>query len=89
VNSSFSRSLRAAMPFGKGNPTPVFRIRDYREGGTQGEGDRRDRVTALLEEPEFPDRPEGTAPLVTFHARGAGGLRAEFVAWTDPGGEGQ
>lgn len=87
VNSSFSRSLRAAMPFGKGNPTPVFRIRDYREGGTQTEGDRRDRVTALLEEPVFPDRPEGKAPLVTFHARGSGGLRAEFVAWTDPEGD--
>lgn len=87
VNSSFSRSLRAAMPFGKGNPTPVFRIRDYREGGTQSEGDRRDRVTALLEEPEFPDRPDGMAPLVTFHARGSGGLRAEFVGWTDPEGD--
>jgi single-stranded-DNA-specific exonuclease len=86
VNASFSRSLRAAMPFGKGNPTPVFRIRDYREGGTQAEGDRRDRVTALLEEPEFPDRPEGKVPLVTFHARGAGGLRATFAGWTDPEG---
>ncbi len=81
VDQLFSRTLRAAMPFGKGNRSPRFRILDYREGGTSRELDQRDRVNALLSEGEFPDRPAGHDPIVTFVPRGAGGLKVHFEGW--------
>lgn len=83
IDSSFSRSLRAAMPFGRGNPVPVFAIMDYRSGGTLHEFDARDRVRALLHEPELPERPEGHVPMVIFHPRGSGGLAVEFQGWVE------
>jgi len=80
INELFSRSLRAAMPFGRGNPVPLFRIDDGR-GDPVRERDPNDRVTVLVHEPEYPERPSGTAPLVSFHARGSGGLSIRFEGW--------
>lgn len=87
VDDSFSRTLRAAMPFGKGNRSPLFRILDYREGGTTRELDERERVNALLRETEFPSRPPGHDPLVTFIPRGGGGLQVRFEGWMPAEGQ--
>lgn len=81
IDDDFSRSLRAAMPFGKGNAQPMFRIVDYREGGTASELDERERVGTLLLEKGFPKRPENADPLVTFEPRGGGGLAVQFEGW--------
>ncbi len=81
IDDDFSRSLRAAMPFGKGNAQPMFRIIDYREGGTASELDERERVGTLLLEKGFPKRPENADPLVTFEPRGGGGLAVQFEGW--------
>jgi single-stranded-DNA-specific exonuclease len=87
IDALFSRSLRAAMPFGKGNPTPLFRIDDSR-GDPVREADPSDRVATLVHEPEFPERPKGMVPLVSFHARGSGGLRMRFEGWVPRDGAG-
>jgi hypothetical protein len=84
IDLSFSRSLRAAMPFGKGNPVPVFRVRDYRRGGTLQEFDDREGIGIRLFEIGFSDRTGAGDPLVTFQPRGGGGLAARFVAWAAP-----
>jgi len=83
IDSLFSRSLRAAMPFGKGNPVPLFAIVDYRSGGTLHELDERERVGALLHEPDLPERPAGHVPLVVFLPRGSGGLAVNFQGWVE------
>lgn len=85
VDLAFSRSLRAAMPFGPGNPTPVFRVAGYRTGGTAQELDARESVGVRLFETGFPARKAVTSdPLVTFQPRGGGGLAANFVGWSEP-----
>ncbi|MCA9750754.1 MAG: hypothetical protein KC591_01070, partial [Gemmatimonadetes bacterium] len=81
VDLAFSRALRAAMPFGKGNPAPIFRVRDFRRGGTAMEFDSRDGVGVRLFESGFPDRFESYDPLVTFQPRGGGGLTVKFLDW--------
>lgn len=82
IDSSFSRTVRAAMPFGRGNPSPVFRIVDYRHGGTGQDVDERARVAVDLIESGFPDRSEGRTPLVTFLPKGRGGLMVRFEGWS-------
>lgn len=81
VDASFSRSIRAAMPFGRGNPSPVFRIADYRDGGALLGGDESGHVTVDLIESGFPPRSEGRLPLVTFLPKGRGGLVVRFEGW--------
>jgi single-stranded-DNA-specific exonuclease len=83
IDARFSRSLRAAMPFGKGNPSPVFRVLDYRTGGTTQELDDREGVGIRLFETDFPEHSEEADPLVTFQPRGGGGLAVRFVDWAD------
>jgi single-stranded-DNA-specific exonuclease len=81
IDLLFSRSLRAAMPFGKGNAAPVFRVLDYRQGGTSLDPDGRGGIGVRLFETGFPERSEPYDPLVTFQPRGGGGLAAHFVGW--------
>jgi len=81
IDLRFSRSLRAAMPFGKGNAAPVFRVLDYRQGGTSQDPDDRGGIGVRLFEMGFPERSEPYDPLVTFQPRGGGGLAARFVGW--------
>lgn len=81
INLLFSQSLRAAMPFGKGNEAPVFRVLDYRQGGTTQDPDERGGIGVRLFEMGFPERSEPYDPLVTFQPRGGGGLAVRFVGW--------
>jgi len=78
IDPCFSRSLRAAMPFGRGNPSPVFRIVDYRRGGTPLDPDGRAHEAVDLIETGFPERIEDGQPLVTFQPKGRGGLVVRF-----------
>jgi hypothetical protein len=87
IDASFSRSFRAAMPFGRGNPSPLFRIADYRRGGTQLDLDERAHVGVDLIESGFPERSDGRTPLVTFLPKGRGGLVVRFEGWSETGGE--
>jgi single-stranded-DNA-specific exonuclease len=81
INLLFSQSLRAAMPFGKGNAAPVFRVLDYRQGGTAQDPDERGHIGVRLFEMGFPEKSEPYDPLVTFQPRGGGGLAVRFVGW--------
>ena len=78
IDPHFSRSYRAAMPFGRGNPSPVFRIVDYRRGGTPLDPDGRAHEAVDLMESGFPEGIEDRAPLVTFQPKGRGGLVMRF-----------
>lgn len=78
IDPLFSRSCRAAMPFGRGNPSPVFRIVDYRRGGTPLDPDGRAHEAVELMEQGFPERVGDAAPLVTFQPKGRGGLVMRF-----------
>ena len=75
------------MPFGRGNPSPLFRIADYRRGGTQLDLDERAHVGVDLIESGFPERSDGRTPLVTFLPKGRGGLVVRFEGWSETGGE--
>jgi hypothetical protein len=66
------------MPFGRGNPSPVFRIVDYRRGGTPLDPDGRAHEAVDLFETGFPARIEDGQPLVTFQPKGRGGLTMRF-----------
>ena len=81
VDAAFSRSLRAAMPFGRGNPSPLFRLPDYREGSLATRAEEAGRSTVDLMESGFPPRSEGQVPLVTFLPKGRGGLVVRFEGW--------
>lgn len=79
IDPSFSRSLRAAMPFGRGNASPVFRLLGYRTAPPRPE-QAGDESVDLIEQ-EFPDRIEDRTPLVTFLPKGRGGLVVRFEGW--------
>ncbi len=83
IDVSFSRSLRAAMPFGRGNPSPVFRLLNYR-AAAQGPSTGGDESVDLMEQ-GFPDRAEDRTPLVTFLPKGRGGLVVRFEGWDTEG----
>ncbi len=78
IDPLFSRSCRAAMPFGRGNPSPVFRIVDYRRGGTPLDPDGRAHEAVELIERGFPEGVGDRHPLVTFLPKGRGGLVMQF-----------
>lgn len=78
IDPLFSRSCRAAMPFGRGNPSPVFRIVDYRRGGTPLDPDGRAHEAIELIERDFPEGVGDRHPLVTFQPKGRGGLVMRF-----------
>ncbi len=78
IDPLFSRSCRAAMPFGRGNPSPVFRIVDYRRGGTPLDPDGRAHEAIELIERDFPEGVGDRHPLVTFLPKGRGGLVMRF-----------
>jgi single-stranded-DNA-specific exonuclease len=83
IDLSFSRSLRAAMPFGRGNPSPVFRAQSYRAALPAPSASGEESVDLI--EQGFPDRAEDRTPLVTFLPKGRGGLVVRFEGW-DPEG---
>jgi hypothetical protein len=80
IDVAFSRSLRAALPFGRGNASPLFRLRDYRAAVPAPASEGGEESVDLIER-DFPEVAEERTPLVTFLPKGRGGLIVRFEGW--------
>jgi single-stranded-DNA-specific exonuclease len=89
LDAAFPASIRAAAPFGKGNPVPLIRLRRPARVSSELAGEA--LAAALQESPgcaillagRLPDGSRGRDPLLSFRPLGDSSVEARFEGWAE------
>jgi len=87
LDTTFLAALRAAAPFGKGNPAPAFRVTRPADAPPSLDGEA--LAQAMQDTPgcgillagSLPEGSAGRDPLLSFEPSGTRGMRPQFLGW--------